>query len=195
MKILMIIFTLLFFAPVVEAQDAGFFIPQQAIDMMNRSERLPPLRTRQPVATQSQTAQPNRTPATSASANTPPNMRKIVTPTPMPHETLADDNSRRKAAPQPRPAQEPMIPQTGTPVIPVTADDVPTDIAPDGNTKTTPPQTEPEPTDDGKYELTYDRIINEYQRDIKKISQNLPAENKRLNEMLKNYKDEVLIYN
>ena len=221
MKMLLLIFTLLFFAPVADAQDIGFFIPQKTLDMMNSPDKLPPLRVRRPIATNQPAARQNTGQTAPATVNNRPNTpnvvvpansripRQNVTPTPMarpvapayktqPQQKPAVDVARRQEAPKPRPADEPMVPQTGTPAIPVTADDIADNTPP-----TTPPKasvavTPSTPSSDTGNNLTpeqqdYARLIKEYEEDIKKISRNIPVENKRLNEVLQNYKDEVLI--
>ncbi len=241
MKTLLIIFTLLFFAPSVEAQNVGFFIPQDTLNMMNRPEQLPPIRTQRQTANnpQANNQTPGRTvPATANTRTNNPNVATpknsrippqtvASTPTSRPEtssnstpsqKTLAADTARRKAAPEPRPADEPMVPQTGTPAIPVTADDIAVGNTPADNIRTTPPSNSPtQPTEAPVAPVNtdkipsanvpnaestqplepqaYARIIEEYKEDIKKISRNIPVENKRLNEMLQNYKDEVLILN
>ena len=222
MKMLLLIFTLLFFAPVADAQDIGFFIPQKTLDAMNSPERLPPVRVRRPVAANPQARPQNNVPTASATTAATPSRPRVVAPAnnqspsktattapvaqpvvpthkTQPQQKPAADVARRQEAPKPRPADEPMVPQTGTPAIPVTADDIADNTPP-----TTPPQaptvTTNTPNTGADSNQTpeqqdYARLIKEYEEDIKKISRNLPVENKRLNEMLKNYKDEVLIYN
>lgn len=228
---LLLIFTLLFFAPVADAQEAGFFIPQETLDMMNSPDKLPPIIVRRPVAINQPTARQNTGQTAPATTAANPNRPRVVTPansgtprqnvasTPIarpvapayktqPPQTTADNTARRKVEPQPRPADEPMVPQTGTPAIPVTADDIAGDsivtnpppkasVVPTAtpNTSTVTPNT---PSSNTGNNLTpeqqdYARLIKEYEEDIQKISRNIPVENKRLNEVLQNYKDEVLI--
>ncbi len=220
MKILLLIFTLLFFTLTAYAQSVGFFIPQKTLEMMNRTERLPEIRTQPQPVVNPQANRPNNNSAASTPTIAQPQTPKVAAPKTQPvipqQKTLANDTVRRKEAPKPRPADEPMVPQTGTPVIPVTADDVPADIQPD-NTPTTPPQkpttpqtetpTVPDIADEVASNNTpvvkestqqlepsaYEQILKEYEEDIRKISQNIPVANKRLDDMLKNYRDEVLI--
>ena len=236
---LLLIFTLLFFAPVADAQEVGFFIPQKTLDMMNSPDKLPPLRVHRPIATNQPTARQNTGQAAPATVNNRPNTPNVVVPAnsriprqnvalppmarpvapaykPQPQQTTADNTARRKVEPQPRPADEPMVPQTGTPAIPVTADDIAGDsiltnpppkasvaVTPNAPTAptitpSTPTVTPNTPSSDTGNNLTpeqqdYARLIKEYEEDIKKISRSIPVENKRLNEVLQNYKDEVLI--
>lgn len=227
MKILLMIFSLLFVAPAVQAQDAGFFIPQKTLDIMQKPDKLAPLRMpqTQPAAALpanqannkvAPTSQQIRQPMPKQAARPAPQQTATRVTSPQPAGTA---NSARNAAGtqpaqvaaktvKPRPADEPMIPQTGTPAIPVTADDVeqnsgtPTELpTPRENTMPEPakaaePQEDiaPEPTAATEHEFGYDDIINEYKQDIQKISQNKPAENERLSTVLKKYHDEVLIF-
>lgn len=230
MKTLLMIFSLLFVAPVVHAQDTGFFIPQKTLDIMQKPDKLAPLRMpqTQPAAARptnqannkvAPTSQQIRQPMPKQAAQPAPQTTAPRVTSPQPADTADTTRNATGTQPaqvaaktvQPRPADEPMIPQTGTPAIPVTADDVeqnsgaptelPTprkDITPEPAQTVEPPAPQediaPEPAANTEHEFGYDDIINEYKQDIQKISQNKPAENERLSTVLKKYHDEVLIF-
>ncbi len=218
MKTLLMICTLLLSAPYVYAQNVGFFIPQKTLEQMNRPEKLPPLKIIRPTTatnatSQSTTPQPVKAPTIAqpmpqqTQAATPqPTTPQVQTAAPQPVTTQKAESqpqSADKTAPQitdtrpsteeqPHQLQEMMVPQTGTPVEPIEAKDT----AADNNkiAKVEAPKTRLlEPKE--KEVFGFDDIIAEYRRDIQKISQNQPADNPRLQEVLKNYQDKTLIYN
>lgn len=195
MKIFLTLFAFMLYAPCVWAQAGGFFIPQKTVEMMrNPQPKYTP-------ANRLRTATPAVPKATPSAVQPRPTTTQSAVKSENPSLSPADADIKK---PQSNELHEMMVPQTGTPAVPVTADDA-ANIAADDNSEA--PSTENISTDtadetdedvdttkDRKGELSFDDIINEYRNDIKKIGKNLPAENQRLDEVLKNYKDEILTY-
>lgn len=221
MKAILILFAIIIIcAAKVRAQDGGFFIPQQTVEMMNRTEQLPPMKTMPQdeaekiidLSTENTSeATAAKKPKTKSRKITFSNSRKPAVPEQKALKT--EDSVAPKTAEKPLKAQKPMVPQTGTPAVPVYADN-PDNIDKSAsyesndketNTKaqdlaakvakdTAKIQEQEEKIMPKTPKMTYDKIIEEYSRDIQKISENQPTENKRLEEVLKKYHDETITF-
>ncbi|MBQ7632640.1 MAG: hypothetical protein IJS88_00815 [Alphaproteobacteria bacterium] len=186
MKIFLIIILTITYISFAMAQSTGIFIPQKTLDKMNRPEKLPNVYIQKTTVLKSRTTEPaipeNKQAAVPAKSDKSESVQL---------RTTVDDNTPTiQAQPQPRPAQEPMIPQTGTPAEPIIETE---EAKPVKNTEILPSETTSyQPLYKTKEELSYDNIIEEYRNDIQKIGNNIPVNNLRLNQILNKYKDETL---
>ncbi len=189
MKIFLIVVLTITYISFAMAQSTGIFIPQKTLDKMNRPEKLPNVYIQKTTVLKSRTTEPaipeNKQAAVPAKSDKSKNVQSQT--------TVNDNTPTIQAQPQPRPAQEPMIPQTGTPAEPIIENEK---TKPVKNTEILPSETTSyQPLHKTKEELSYDSIIEEYRQDIQKISQNKPVNNERLQKMLDKYKDETLTFN
>lgn len=204
MKIyLLILFLVISAVPSIPVLAQGFFIPQKTLDSLRQPEKLPPVNY-QPATKQVQAPK-----VTTPKSNTQANSGAIAKPQPTQIQKNIATNAP-KPQPNNREKSQPAVDDSqpeGILVLP--PDQIPTFnygevIEPVFNTEPSQPQGKavvehqsqtPAVAPARERKMTFDDIIDEYKQDIDKISKNQPAENARLQIMLKKYHDEEIIYN
>lgn len=186
------------------AQSGDFFIPQQVIDDMRQTEKLPPIRAKQALrqpaeAVNSSKAQATKVgntksqqPAYSQTAAKKSSTSDKVKQ-PIKSASSATDKSTEKPVQTSKPmrAQKPMVPQTGTPAIPVYADNP--DNTPEGKKLPQPKRAEKEV--EKAAEKTVEKTVTAPEKSVENIAKTNKVTNKTsflsYNDIIKEYHQDI----